>query len=99
MAERNSSGTNRPRGQIVWVLGLLFVCAAAGVFVTWRMPGLEMYAQKWLIRARGPLPVPDDIAIVAIDETSLTRFGRFPWHRALIAQMLEQLRETRPKAI
>jgi PAS domain S-box-containing protein len=58
-----------------------------------------MYAQKWLVRARGPLPVPDDIAIVAIDETSLTRFGRFPWHRALIAQMLEQLREARPKAI
>ena len=58
-----------------------------------------MYAQKWLVRARGPLPVPDDIAIVAIDETSLTGFGRFPWRRALIAQMLEQLRETHPKAI
>src|ERR1700737_2811092 len=99
MRGTNNSGTDRRRSQIAWVAGLLFVCAAAGILVTWRLPGLEMYAQKWLIRARGPLPVPDDIAIVAIDETSLTRFGRFPWHRALIAQMLEQLRETRPKAI
>src|ERR1700694_3648416 len=99
MAERNSSGTNRPRGQIVWVLGLLFVCAFAGVFVTWRMPGLQLYAQKWLIRARGPLPVPEDIAIVAIDETSLTRLGRFPWRRALTAQLLEELGQTHPKAI
>src|SRR6202165_4914171 len=99
MAERNSSGTNRPRGQIVWVLGLLFVCAFAGVLVTWRMPGLQLYAQKWLIRARGPLPVPEDIAIVAIDETSLTRLGRFPWRRALTAQLLEELGQTHPKAI
>ena len=99
MAERNSSGTNRPRGQIVWVLGLLIVCAFAGVLVTWRMPGLQLYAQKWLIRARGPLPVPDDIAIVAIDEKSLIRLGRFPWHRALTAQLLEQLGQTQPKAI
>jgi adenylate cyclase len=58
-----------------------------------------MYTQKWLVRARGPLPVPDDIAIVAIDETSLKRFGRFPWHRTLTAQMLGQLSQTLPKAI
>jgi two-component system phosphate regulon sensor histidine kinase PhoR len=43
--------------------------------------------------------VPDDIAIVAIDETSLKRFGRFPWHRTLTAQMLGQLSQTLPKAI
>src|ERR1700732_5324756 len=99
MPEANNPGTGRRRIQVMWVAGLLVVCAAAGVLVTWRMPGLEMYAQKWLVRAPGPLPGPDDIALVAIDEPSLTRFGRFPWHRALIAQMLEQLRETRPKAI
>jgi PAS domain S-box-containing protein len=83
----------------VWVAGLLFVCAAAGVLVTWRMPGLVLYAQKWLVRSRGPLPVPDDIAIVAIDEASLARFGRFPWHRALTGQLLEQLSRARPKAV
>src|SRR6202035_1446022 len=50
-------------------------------------------------RARGPLPVPEDIAIVAIDEASLARFGRYPWRRNLTAQMLDQLAVARPKAI
>ena len=99
MRGTNNSGTGRRRTQIVWIAGLLFACAAAGVSITWRMPGLELSAQNWLVRARGPLPVPDDIAIVAIDETSLTRLGRFPWHRALTAQMLDQLSQARPKAI
>jgi PAS domain S-box-containing protein len=99
MRETNNSEAGRRRSQIAWVASLLLVCAVAGVLVSWRMPGLEMYAQKWLVRARGPLPVPDDIAIVAIDETSLTRFGRFPWRRALTAQMLDQLSQSRPKAI
>lgn len=83
----------------MWVAGLLFVCSAVAVLVTWRMPRLVLYAQKWLVRARGPLTVPDDIAIVAIDEASLARFGRFPWHRALTGQMVEQLSQARPKAI
>jgi len=100
MKGTNNSGTGRPpRSQIAWVAGLLFVCTAAGVLLTWRVPGLELSTQNWLVRARGPLPVPDDIAIVAIDETSLTRLGRFPWHRALTAQMLDQLSQARPKAI
>src|ERR1700738_1914240 len=99
MADTNNPARSRSRSQIIWVAGLLFVCAFAGVLVTWRMPGLQLYGQKWLIRARGPLPLPEDIAIVAIDETSLARLGRFPWRRTLTAQLLEQLGPTHPKAI
>jgi PAS domain S-box-containing protein len=69
------------------------------MFVTWRVPGLELYARNWLTRVRGPLSVPDDIAIVAIDEASLARFGRYPWRRNLTAQMLDQLAVAHPKAI
>src|ERR1700737_30190 len=99
MPGTNNSGRHIRRNQVVWVVGLLLVCTVAGLFVSWRMPGLELYARNWLVRARGPLPIPDDIAIVAIDERSLARFGRFPWRRVLTAQMLEQLSQTRPKAI
>jgi two-component system phosphate regulon sensor histidine kinase PhoR len=69
------------------------------MFVTWRMPGLELYARNWLVRARGPLPLPQDIAIVAIDEASLARFGRYPWNRKLPAQMLDQLAVAHAKVI
>jgi signal transduction histidine kinase/CHASE2 domain-containing sensor protein len=43
--------------------------------------------------------LPDDIAIVAIDEASLARFGRYPWRRSLTAQMLGQLTDAHSKAI
>lgn len=69
------------------------------MFVTWRVPGFELYARNWLTRTRGPLAVPDDIAIVAIEEASLVRFGRYPWRRNLTAQMLDQLATAHPKAI
>jgi signal transduction histidine kinase len=51
------------------------------------------------MRARGPLPVPEDIAIVAIDEASMARFGRFPWSRQVIARTIDALAAARPKVI
>ncbi len=52
-----------------------------------------------MIQARGPLPPPDDIAIVAIDEPSIARFGRFPWPRALAARAIDVIAAAQPKAI
>src|SRR5262249_32444007 len=37
--------------------------------------------------------------IVAIDEASIKRFGRFPWPRTLVAQALERLSAAHPKVI
>src|ERR1700730_1684608 len=99
MPSKNNSRQGRKPGPIGWVAALLLLSAGLGMFVTWRVPGLELNARNWLARARGTLPVADDIAIVAIDEASLTRFGRYPWRRNLTAQMLDHLAVARPKAI
>ena len=99
MPSKNNSRAGRRLGPIGLLAALLFLSAGLGIFVTWRVPGLELYAKNWLARTRGPLPVPDDIAIVAIDEASLARFGRYPWRRNLTAQMLDQLAAAHPKAI
>jgi PAS domain S-box-containing protein len=99
MPSRNNSQGGRTPGQIGWIAALLLLSAGTGMFVAWRVPGLELHARNSLTRARGPLPVPEDIAIVAIDEASLARFGRYPWRRNLTAQMLDQLAVARPKAI
>src|SRR5258707_12737933 len=85
--------------KIAWILAILVVSAGLGMFVNWNAPGLDRYARDWLMRARGPLPVPDDIAIVAIDEPSITRFGRFPWSRHVIARTIDVLAATHPKVI
>jgi PAS domain S-box-containing protein len=60
---------------------------------------LGLYARDWLIRARGPLPIPQEIRIVAIDEASLRRFGRFPWPRTVFARLIQNLSKARPTAI
>ncbi len=36
-------------------------------------------------------PAPDNIVIVAIDQPSLDRIGRWPWRRAVHATLLERL--------
>src|SRR5882762_1807172 len=99
MPSKNNSQAGRRPGPILWVAALLLLSVGLGMFVTWRVPALALHARNWLTRARGPLPVPDDIAIVAIDEASLARFGRYPWRRNVTAEMLDQLAVARPKAI
>ncbi len=73
--------------------------AILAMWVGWRAPSLEISARDWLMRQRGLLQVPDNIVIVAIDETSLKRFGRFPWPRSLMARALDRLKDAQPKAI
>lgn len=84
---------------IVSVAAIVIVSALLGTFVYWRAPGIDQYIRDWMIRARGPLPAPDDIAIVAIDEQSINRFGRFPWSRVLSAHAIDVIAAAQPKAI
>ena len=85
--------------KIAWMLAILLVSASMGLLVDWNAPGISRYARDWMMRARGPLPVPDDIAIVAIDEASIARFGRFPWNRQVIARAIDSLAAAHPKVI
>ncbi len=45
------------------------------------------------------IPVDDNIVIVAIDDNSLQKLGRWPWSRAVHARFLDQLTKTDVKAI
>lgn len=87
------------RGPAAWAAAIALVSATLGVVVNWRAPGLALSARNWLIRARGPLPIPEDIRIVAIDDSSLRRYGRFPWSRTLFARLIQNLSKAQPKAI
>src|SRR5438445_9176208 len=82
-----------------WILTILIVSASAGMLVDWNAAGIGRYARDWMMRARGPLPVPEDIAIVAIDEPSMARFGGFPWSRQVFSRTLDALSAAKPKVI
>jgi PAS domain S-box-containing protein len=91
--------TRTRAAKIAWTTVIVLAAASTGVLVDWQAPGIGRYARDWLMRARGPLPVPEDIVIVAIDETSMARFGRFPWSRQVIARTIDALAAARPKVI
>jgi signal transduction histidine kinase/CHASE2 domain-containing sensor protein len=95
------SGNSNPPRSWCCLLGLLIVLVAAtfGVLTSWQAPGLNQYAYDWLLRARGPLTPPNDIAIIAIDETSVAHYGRFPWPRSLVASVVDAVAKQHPKAI
>ena len=93
------STTRARAAKIAWSLAIVVAAASTGILVDWQAPGIGRYTRDWLVRARGPLPVPEEIAVVAIDEPSMARFGRFPWSRQVIARTIDALAAARPKVI
>jgi CHASE2 domain-containing sensor protein len=71
------SNHRRRANQAAWLIAIVIVSAAAGMICVWLAPGLDAYARDCLMQARGSVAPPDDIVIVAIDEASIARFGRF----------------------
>ena len=78
---------------------IVIIAAMAGIAASWQAPALEHNARAWLMRWRGNLPPSDELVIVAIDEASIDRLGRFPWPRPVMAQTLDRLSAAQPKAI
>src|SRR5512139_1227935 len=48
---------------------------------------------------RGPIPPSNNIAIVAIDEKSITELGRFPWSRSEYVRLINALSHAGAKAL
>ncbi|MEO8409053.1 MAG: CHASE2 domain-containing protein [Propionivibrio sp.] len=79
-------------------VALLLLLLALGVGVSGglaRLDHLILDAGQRLARR----VVPDDIVIVAIDEDSLDRLGRWPWPRSRHAALIEALCAARPAVI
>jgi adenylate cyclase len=52
---------------------------------------LELKAYDFKVSMRGTRPVSDQVVIVAIDEHSLKREGRWPWPRTRLARLVDRL--------
>jgi signal transduction histidine kinase/CHASE2 domain-containing sensor protein len=89
----------RARSQAVTTLLVILASLSASVAVTWLAPSLSAASVNMLFRFRGQLSPPDDIVIVAIDDASLERIGKWPWPRSIMASALDRLTEARPLAV
>lgn len=66
--------------------------------------GMQNSTYDLLMRHRQLYPIPDrDIVIIDIDDASLSalapRYGRWPWPRGVVAEVVEKLSDQKPRAI
>jgi adenylate cyclase len=91
-----------------YVPALVFLIAASGGIAllsryTPYLTILELKSYDFMIAVlRGPLPPPDDLVIVAIDESSIQEFSdRFtwPWPRSVHGELIRVLNEAGARAV
>ena len=60
---------------------------------------LELKSYDLKVRMRGERPISNQIKIIAVDEESLEKEGRWPWSRRKMAQLVDRLIEADAAAI
>jgi signal transduction histidine kinase/CHASE2 domain-containing sensor protein len=88
-----------PARRATWLIAIVLFSTVIGIGISWRLPELDAAARDWMVRTRGAITPPAEIVIVAIDEPSIARLGRFPWPRSITARLLDRISAARPKAI
>ena len=70
-----------------------------GIYAFGGFDTLELKAVDFRFQWRGDRPFSDQIAIVAIDEKSIEKKGRFPWPRSFHADLVKRLSEAGAKVV
>jgi len=74
-----------------WFVGLVVSLVFMAAFVAWNpLDGLERKAYDLGV-SMATQPAGKDIVIIAIDDDSIDRIGRWPWPRAVMAGMIDRL--------
>lgn len=60
---------------------------------------LSQKLNDYYFHLRGQQPVSARVALVLIDDASLAQYGRWPWSRHLLAQLVHAVREKHPAAV
>lgn len=81
-----------------WVLLLALLALAVGLSPPQHLQRLNHLVQDAGLRLYQRSPQPD-IALIAIDDASLAAIGRWPWRRALHAQLLNTVTAQQPRAV
>ncbi|MBA3666238.1 MAG: EAL domain-containing protein [Sphingomonas sp.] len=87
----SKSATRGPYRTVIWavLLGLLFGLIGAGEYPEDRLRVVRNYFHE--------RPVSGDIVLVAIDEKSVQKVGRWPWPRSRYAELISKIGASHPK--
>ena len=81
-----------------WTLGLPLLTFLLLFQTTSAPERLDFWLYDTLITAT-PAEPADDVVVIAIDELSMDRLGRWPWPRTTHAQLIEKLHQAGAKTI
>ena len=81
-----------------WFLGLGLTLALLFAGGSQLSQSLERSAYDWGVRASSRAP-SDKVAVIAIDDQSLSNIGRWPWSREVMAKMTDKLAVAKAKLI
>ncbi len=97
----NSETISRKRRWAVTILGICLMVGIAVLFFI-PLPVFETIHGKLYdltFKVRGPIAPPSEIVIVAVDDDSLSRVGRWPWPRSTCAALINRLSQAGAKII
>jgi PAS domain S-box-containing protein len=85
--------TDRPscRSLVAWGLTASLLVAALYLYPPYFLANLDRRAYDVLLRSVHRPQISGRVLIVTIDEKSLARFGRWPWPRSRLAQLVEKI--------
>lgn len=91
-------------GPVVSMIGALFILMLSAAEEEPRWPlrpieGFENQLLRFRYALRGSRLPPPQVVIVAIDEASMAKLGRWPWPRVYFARLLEKLKEQDPAVV
>lgn len=78
----------------VVLLALVFL-----VSLSFPVSTLSQKLNDFFFRLRRPLPVSSQVALVLIDDATLSQHGRWPWPRTQLAKLIHAVSQQQPKAI
>ena len=89
------------RKGIVLAVGLAVTLIASFCLLRDILPleRLDLLFYDLRFQIRGKVTPPDSIVILAIDDKSIERVGRWPWDRAKLARIVDLLRERGAKVV
>ena len=92
-------GLTRPQFHRWLALSALVFALGAVLSLTYPIEELSRRLNDFYFRLRGPQPTSQQVALLLIDDASISRYGRWPWSRVLLARLVRAASAQGPRAL
>jgi len=89
-----------PITAVRWIrLNVALLALVLVISVSFPISTLSQKLNDFYFTLRGSQPVSSHVAMVLIDDAALAKYGRWPWHRHLLAQLIHAVSKEQPAAV